>query len=240
VAILGVVVAVLPASIVARFLPPGVHAEDFSGSLWHGSAGRFSVEGRDAGAIEWRLHPASLVGFTLSADIHWVKVGFVVDGMVGASRMGFSAHDVSGGGPIEDLRDFGVDAGWRGTVRLQAISLAGNFERLRTAMGDIRIGTVTAEQFADGADLGSYDVHLGGDAVDADGNVTAQITDAGGPLEMRSTLRISAKERTALLTGTVLPRADAPPGLARQIDDLSRLRGRDSGGRIPFDFEFSY
>src|ERR1700691_1080336 len=39
-ALLAVVVAALPASLIARFLPPGVGAEDFSGTISHGSRGR--------------------------------------------------------------------------------------------------------------------------------------------------------------------------------------------------------
>ena len=78
-AVLAVVVAALPASIITHFLPPMVQAEDFSGSLWHGSAGRINVNARPAGALEWRLHPASLLGMAVAADLHWVKVGFVMD-----------------------------------------------------------------------------------------------------------------------------------------------------------------
>jgi hypothetical protein len=59
-AVLAVVIAVLPASLANRFLPPAVRAEDFSGTLWHGSAGRITVAGRDAGALEWHLHPLAL------------------------------------------------------------------------------------------------------------------------------------------------------------------------------------
>src|ERR1700685_1276171 len=58
-ALLAVSIAVLPASVITHFLPPSVHAEDFSGSIWHGSAGKISVNARDAGALEWRLHPAA-------------------------------------------------------------------------------------------------------------------------------------------------------------------------------------
>src|ERR1700728_1546251 len=73
--VLAVTIAALPASIVTNFLPPSVRAEDFSGSLWHGSAGRISVNARDAGALEWRLHPAALLGFTVSTELHLVKTG---------------------------------------------------------------------------------------------------------------------------------------------------------------------
>ena len=63
-AVIAVVVIVLPASLANKFLPPAVRAEDFSGTLWHGSAGRISVAGRDAGALEWQLHPALPVEVT--------------------------------------------------------------------------------------------------------------------------------------------------------------------------------
>ena len=86
-AVLAVIVATLPASVVAHFLPASIHAEDFSGSIWHGSAGKISVMARDAGALEWRLHPAALLGMAVAADLHWVKVGFVLDADNDAVRM---------------------------------------------------------------------------------------------------------------------------------------------------------
>src|ERR1700736_5556084 len=99
-AALAVIIAALPASIITHFLPPSVHAEDFSGSMWHGSAGKISVDAREAGALEWRLHPAALLGMNLAADVHWVKVVFVVDAAVTIDRQGLTAHAVKGGGPI--------------------------------------------------------------------------------------------------------------------------------------------
>src|ERR1700733_7482956 len=124
-ALLAVIVTALPASVIAHFLPPSVRAEDFSGSIWHGSAGKISVDARDAGALEWRLHPAALLGMAAAADVHWVKVGFVVDAAVRIDRQGLTAHGVKGGGPIEDLRDFGVAPGWRGIATI-------NFSELKS------------------------------------------------------------------------------------------------------------
>src|SRR5579863_3043079 len=67
-AVLVVVVAALPASLIARFLPPGVRVEDFSGTIWHGSAGRITAGGRPAGAAEWHLHPLALLRLHTAAD----------------------------------------------------------------------------------------------------------------------------------------------------------------------------
>src|SRR5580658_916462 len=81
-ALVAIVVCVLPASLVTRFLPPNIQAEDFSGSIWHGSAARITANGRPAGALEWTLHPLGLATAHLLADLHWVKGGFAVDGSV--------------------------------------------------------------------------------------------------------------------------------------------------------------
>lgn len=233
------IVAVLPASLVARFLPPTVVAEDFSGSLWHGSAGKITVNGRDAGAIEWRLHPAALLGMALSADLHWVKVGFVIDAAVKVDRHGFAAHDVKGGGPIEDLRGLGVAAGWRGAADIRFDALEGTFTQpLAAAAGDIQVSNLAAAQVADGIDLGGYDLRFTPAPAAADGTLSAQLADTGGPLEVQAAIHYSAKEQTATLSGTVRERPDAPPALVSQLQNFSQLRGRDREGRIPVDLEF--
>jgi hypothetical protein len=231
-------VAALPASIVARFLPPTVVAEDFSGSLWHGSAGRITVNGRDAGALEWRLHPAALFGMALSADLHWVKVGFVIDAAVKINRHGFAARDVKGGGPIEDLRGLGVAAGWRGSAEIHLDALQGTFSQPLAAAGDIRVSNLAAAQVADGVDLGGYDLRFTQDPAGAEGNLSAQLADTGGPLQVQAAIHYSAKDQTANLSGTVRERPDAPPALVSQLQNLSQLRGRDREGRIPMDLEF--
>src|SRR5450631_750525 len=242
-ALLAVIIAALPASIITHFLPPPIHAEDFSGSIWHGSAGKISVDSRDAGALEWRLHPAALLGLNASADLHWVKVGFVIDAAVTIRRLGFVAHAVKGGGPIEDLHDLGVAAGWRGVAGVNFSELHGDFTKPLGAVGDLHVSNLASAQIADGADLGSYDLRMPGGTAGADGtlgsgNVTAQFVDTGGPLEVQTLIRYSANERTGTLSGTLRARPDAPTALRNQLDNLSQLRGRDAQGRIPVDLEF--
>jgi hypothetical protein len=237
------VVAALPASIVAHFLPPTVVAGDFSGSLWHGSAGRISVYGRDAGALEWRLHPAALLGMVLSTDLHWVKVGFVIDAAVTIDRQGFAARDVRGGGPIEDLVGLGVAAGWRGTADIHLDALRGSFGqpfavRDVAASGDIKVSNLAGVQVADGANLGGYDLRIAQGTPGTDGSLDAQLTDTGGPLAVQTTIHYAVKEGIATLSGTVRERPDAPPALLAQLQNLSQLRGRDAQGRIPVDLEF--
>lgn len=238
--VFSVAVVVLPASVVTHFLPPNVHAEDFSGSIWHGSAGRITVNARDAGALEWRVHPAALLKLSLAADVHWVKVGFVIDGTAAIDRHGYDARDIKGGGPIEDLRDFGVAAGWRGIAGVNFSVLKGDFEKIALATGDITVSNLASAQVAEGADLGSYDLSLPDGAVAADGSVNAKLSDIGGPLETQAGVQLLPAEHRGTLSGTVRERADAPPALRRQLDGLSQLRGRDPQGRITVDLEFTF
>lgn len=238
--VLGVIIAALPASIITHFLPPSVHTEDFSGSVWHGSAGKISIDARDAGALEWRLHPTALLGMAVAADIHWVKVGVVIDAAVKIDRQGFTAHDIKGGGPIEDLHDLGVATGWRGTADINFSELKGDFAKPLAAVGDVRVSNLTSAQIAEGADLGGYDLRLAEGAVGADGDVAAQLMDTGGPLDVQALIHYSTKERTGMLTGTLRERADASPALRSQIGNIAQLRRRDPQGRIPVDLEFRF
>jgi Type II secretion system (T2SS), protein N len=239
VAVLVVIIAALPASVVTHFLPPTVHAEDFSGSIWHGSTGKFSVDARPAGALEWRVHPGALLGMAATADIHWVKVGFVIDAAVTVDRHGLVARDVKGGGPVEDLRDLGVAPGWRGTAYINFSELTSDFTKLLTAVGDLKVTHLTSAEFDDGADLGSYDLVLPEGAIGADGNLTAQLMDAGGPLDAQAVIHFSPAERTGTLSGTVMERSGVPPALHDQLQNLAQLHARDGQGRIPVDMEFT-
>lgn len=238
-----VILVTLPASLIKRFLPPSVAAEDFSGSLWHGSAGTLLVNSRNAGAIEWHIHPASLLTLTLSADFHWVKTGFVADGSVDVDRHAVVVRNAQGGGPIEDLADLGAPAGWRGAANFKFselnIAMTGGSPRLLSAVGDIMVADLSTARIADGASLGGYALHMANGAITPDADASAELTDTGGPLEVRAVIHFSGKNNTGILSGTIRERAGAPPALRSQLNDLAQLHARDAEGRLPVDLEFT-
>lgn len=243
-AVLAVVIAVLPASLANKFLPPAVRAEDFSGTLWHGSAGRLTVAGRDAGALEWQLHPLALFKLRLDADLHWVKGSFVLDGAAEVSRSDFRASNLRGGGPIADLSTFGAMPGWRGVaeirIRTIAADLAGPSPSLRSAVGEIDVSDVSSPQVAGGADLGSYALTFDDASLSSNGDARAALVDKGGPLSLDASITLTPQSRTGMLSGTVKERADAPPALHRELDNVAQLHARDAQGRIPIDLEFTF
>jgi hypothetical protein len=242
-AVLAVVISALPASVVAHLLPAAVRAEDFSGTVWHGSAGRITVAGRDAGALEWRLHPAALLHLRVAADLHWVKGGFVIDGAAEIGRGTLVASDIEGGGPIEDLRDLGLAPGWRGIAKIQVTelkaALSSSAPALQAAVGSISVSNIASAQVADGAQLGGYLLRFADRAITPDSDATAELTDTGGPLAVDAMIHFSAQQRRGMLTGTIKERDEAPPALRAQLDTLAQLRPRDAQGRLPVDLEFT-
>jgi hypothetical protein len=238
-----VIVIALPASLVKRFLPPSVVVEDLSGSLWHGSAGKITANARDFGAAEWRLHPWSLLRLMLSADVRWVKVGFVVDGTADVTRHGVTLRNIQGGGPIEDLGDLGIAPGWRGTAGFKVAEIKVGFANgaavLASVVGDATVSNLSSSQIADGADLGGYALHAADGAIAPNSDATAELSDTGGPLEAAAVIRLSADGHTATLSGTLKERSNAPPALLNQLNNLTQLHARDAQGRIPVDLEFT-
>jgi hypothetical protein len=233
-------VFVLPASLIAHFLPTQMHAEDFSGSLLHGAAGSLKVNAREAGAIEWRLHPLSLLRLAIVADIHWVKVGFVIDGTVELGTRSVAAHDIKGGGPIENLGDLGLAAGWRGNAQLTFAEASSDYRKLDSAVGKLDVANLSSADIAAGEGLGSYELQLAAGAIAPDGTITANLTDTGGPLEAQAQIRFSPATRTGMLSGTLKERPEAPLSLRDQLNNLSQLRPRDASGRFPVELEFTF
>ena len=234
------VVFMLPASLAARFLPAQVRAEDFSGSLLHGAAGKISINARDAGAIEWQVHPLALLRLALLVDVHWVKVAFVIDGSADLGARSIVAHDIRGGGPIADLQDLGFAAGWRGTANLNFTEIKSDFRALQTAVGKIELSNIASADIAAGSDLGSYVLQLAPGSIAADGTLSATVTDNGGPVEAQAQIRFSPATRTGMLSGTLKERPEASPALRNQLNNLAQIRPRDSYGRFPVELEFTF
>jgi Type II secretion system (T2SS), protein N len=231
---------VLPASLAARFLPAQVRAEDFSGSLLHGAAGKISVNGRDAGAIEWQVHPLALLGLALVADVHWVKIGFVIDGTAELRAGSVVARDIRGGGPIENLTDLGFANGWRGGAQLNLAEIKSDLRTLQSAVGKIEVSDISSPGIAGGSSLGSYLLQLPPDNIATDGTLNATVNDTGGPVQAQVQIRFSPATRTGMLSGTLKERPEASPALRDQLNNLAQLRPRDSSGRFPVDLEFTF
>jgi hypothetical protein len=241
-AALVVALAVLPASVAARFLPPQVSAQEYSGSLWHGSAAQIRVLGREAGALEWELHPAALLHLDLEAQLHWVLGGFVLDGRLTGSGHTLTLTQLEGGGPIEDLHGLGVPADCHGIARVSLsmleASLQGAALALRSVSGTLEVSDLVLPAVGGSADLGTYVLEVP-PTTSPGTDLNGRLHDAGGLLGLEAAVRYSPQSHLGTLSGTVTPRGELPPGLRRALDSMAALHAPDPGGGIPVDLEFT-
>lgn len=238
--LLAVLISAVPASLASRMLPSSVHATDFSGSIWHGAAGKISVNGHDAGALEWHLHPAALLQLRAGLELNWALGNFSLAAHGEVGPHGFSADRISGGGALEDLVTLTGLSGWHGTISVSTLQLTTDFARLKTFSGDIGVLDLHAASIGDDASLGGYTLHFDTAAADADGVVTGLISDSGGPLQVHAALRLTPQTHVVTLTGTAIERESATPALRRSMESLAQMQPRDAQGRIPLQIEFAF
>ncbi len=238
VAIAAVVLLLLPASLITHILPPQIQANDFSGSIWHGSSGHITVASRSAGALEWRLQPSSLLTMSVAANVRWVKAASVIDGDVTVDRHGFTARNIRGGGPLDDLHDLGVAAGWSGSTQLDVQEIKGSFQNLESAVGSLTVSALASMSIGHAADLGGYVLTLNPSAANAD-TLVATLKDTGGPLEVLADIHYLPASRSGTLSGTVKERDSASPALREELARLVQMKPRDNSGHIPVELEFS-
>jgi Type II secretion system (T2SS), protein N len=241
--LLAVLLAALPASLAAKFLPSDLAVGESSGTLWHGTAAGVLFRGRDLGAFEWRLHPASILRLRADAELRWVIQDFVIDGELLADKQNMTLEHVHGGGPVEDLRGLGVPESWRGSADINIESAIAQLNRdtgsatLSALRGRIQVKDLVAG-VTGGANLGAYELTFG-QAVGINGELTGQLHDLGGPLAVGGTVTFNPAEHRGVLSGQVRERGNVPTEISKQLAAAEQLRGRDAAGRIPFDLEFS-
>jgi hypothetical protein len=59
-------------------------------------------------------------------------------------------------------------------------------------------------------------------------------------LSLDASITLTPQSRTGMLSGTVKERAEAPPALRKELDNVAQLQSRDAQGRIPIDLEFTF
>lgn len=240
-AVVVVVVVALPASLLGRALPPTVRASEFSGSLWHGAAGRIFINGHDSGALEWRLHPGELVRLKVGIDATWARGAFALVASGFAGTKVIEANSIRGGGTLEDVAALTGMSGWRGNVSVAINRLTANSAGLESMAGDVSVAGLHTVSIANDADLGGYTLHFDAPAADGAGTIDGQLSDTGsGPLQVQGIVALSPREHTGTLTGTVHERSAASPALRQSLEQLAQMRPRDAAGNVPLDVEFSW
>tara|TARA_R110002096_G_scaffold318888_1_gene513170 strand:+ start:1500 stop:2225 length:726 start_codon:yes stop_codon:yes gene_type:complete len=119
-------IAYIPASVAAKFLPDNIKASQFQGNLWDGSAARFIVDNIDYGSVKWKIKSSCFLLFKLCADIKQSHADI---------ESAFSLK-MRGTTEVSNLMARGNASAFNPFVKNFGISLSGNFD---ADMKDIQI-----------------------------------------------------------------------------------------------------
>ena len=236
IAFLLVIVANVPASFAARWLPAGASVQSLSGTVWNGQARILRVAGIEIEKLTWRLHPLPLIAGRVSAAVEATRPGSEARAEVVAGRgRRLEARHLFAEFDAAALTGRALPAGWAGPVRLRFERIVVENGWLSAIRGSIETGQLSGPSNVQ-AYLGSYRLDFGDDATASPGVVVGHFRDTGGPSEISGTLRLTP-DRRAVLSGWVRARPGAPPAV---VQDIASLPQSDPQGRRLFSFETSF
>ncbi len=232
---IAILVANLPASLAARWIPPTVSFGSLNGTLWHGEADAVRVAGLDIERIEWQLHPLALLTGRLSAQVEATGAGDHLSANVALAGDRIEAHGIDASIDVAKLAGHVLPAGWAGPARLKfdEIVFAGNW--IASIRGSAESGTLTGPAEVQPY-LGSYHLQFDQDAVAMPDVFVGHFRNLSGPIDISGDVKIY-RARRAVVTGWVRARPGAAPVV---VADIAKLSEVDPQGRRRFSIENNY
>lgn len=236
VAFLCIVLANIPASFIARWIPPAVEISSLGGTLWHGEALGVHSGGFDVERVEWHLHPGALLRGSVSARIDATNAADWINGeltLEGSGRL--LARGLEAQIDVASLAGRTLPTGWSGpaTLHLEEITIEQGW--IASIVGVAESGALQGPP-KDQPYLGSYRVTFDRGAGSVPGELRGRFADTGGPIEITGDVTLY-RDRRAVISGWVRPRASAPPDVAA---DIAKLPEVDPQGRRRFSIENSF
>ena len=228
-------VAMVPASQLARHLPPGVELAGVGGTIWSGRARMLAVRGRPFGATEWSCSAWRLLLLEWTCRVNLRSPGGDVSGDVsGDFGDEVVARAISGRVPISQFEGLVTPRGWTGVLELDVGEIRIVDRRPSFAAGTLYLRSLRAPG-AGGQMLGDFELVVGEGTVGTEA-LNGRLRDLGGPLHVRGAVELGRDGRY-LLRGEAAPGPGAGPAI---FDTLGFLGPPDNQGRRPFTIEGSF
>ena len=225
-------VAMVPASQLARRMPAGVAIDGPSGTIWSGRARGLTVQNRPLGALRWSCRPWRLVLLEWSCSVGLQPRGGEVSGDFSGNFSGeVAGRGIRGSVPIALFEGIATPRGWTGNLELALDQLAIASRRPQSASGKLFLRALRAPG-AGGQQLGDFELVVGEGAVGG-ATLNGRLRDLGGPLHVRGAVELFEDGRY-LLQGEAAPGPGAGPAI---FDTLGFLGPPDAQGRRPFTIE---
>lgn len=227
--------AALPARFIIPLLPATVSVGMIDGTLWHGHTDSLALNGRDLGALRWRLLPLQLFRGRLALDFELTRADGQARGRL-AMGLGdrFETRNLTATLPFAALAGSVAPKGWSGSVDANLARLALRPGAVPEIEGILEVRDLRAPP-PDGAAIGNYRVTF--DATSRqDDQLVGKLQDLEGPMQVTGTVSLAA-DRSYVVEGLVAPRAGASESITRT---LQYLGAPDAQGRRPFSVAGTY
>jgi general secretion pathway protein N len=225
-------VAMVPASQLARRLPAGISLAGPGGTIWSGHARALSVQGHPLGAVDWSCRPWRLLLLEWSCRLSLRPAGGQVSGnLTGDFGGAVLAREVRGSLPISAFEGIATPRGWSGTLELDLGEVRLVERRPVAAAGTLFLRALHPPG-ARSQPLGDFELVVGEGTVGGQ-SLSGRLRDLGGPLHVRGAIELDRNGRY-LLRGEAAPGPGAGPAI---FDTLGFLGAPDSQGRRPFTIE---
>ena len=225
-------IAMVPASQLARRMPAGVVMSGASGTIWSGRARALAVNGRPFGGIAWSCSPWRLLVLHWSCHVTLTPAGGDVSGdLSGGFGNEVSGEAIRGRLPIRMFEGLVTPHGWTGDLELDLSEIRIVQQRPAAASGTLYVRNLRAPG-ANGQALGDFELVVGEGTVGSNA-LNGRLRDLGGPLHVRGAVELG-QDGHYLLSGEAAPGPGASPAI---FDTLGFLGSPDSQGRRPFTIE---
>lgn len=231
-----ILIARMPVSWVAGFIPKSVTCAQLSGTVWNGTCAGLVAQSVQVGDVSWDLKALPLLKSKVAGSVDIRRGVNFARGEIEASLSGnvITARNFQADMPLDPTLIPQLPRNLAGAVKanLQSIHIE------KQAVTSVQ-GTVEARDLVQGSGgqrltLGDYSLVF--PAADPNAEPVGQLRSLSGPLNVEGTLKLT-REPGFVLEGLVAPTPEAPPDLVREI---SYLGSPDAAGRRPFSLAATF
>ncbi len=231
------VIVSIPASIVSGRLAENMHISGVEGTVWNGHVQSLNIQDWQLRNVHWDLNPAALILGRLSATIGFNIAGGEITTTASLGLSGaLSLRNLDASGPLAAI------------VTKLGLPVTGGHYRLRLTALDVRndwptrlIGSAQVSGIPlilpRGTDTakGNYSLLFDTDTVPEDGQLSGQLSDEGGPIEVAGNI-ILMPPANYEIQAKLKARPNAPVEIAQALNFAGPA---EADGRRPFSMSGS-
>jgi general secretion pathway protein N len=223
-----ILIARMPVSWVAGFIPRNVSCAELAGTVWNGSCNGLIAENVQVGNASWDLRPFALLTGKLAGYVEVTRGPNYVRGDVSASRNVITAQNLQADMPLDPTLISQLPRDLSGVVRANLASIRLEKGIITSVEGLIEAHNLVQRSGGQRLELGDYSLTF--PAADPAKEPVGELRSLSGPLNVEGTLNLT-REPGFVLEGLVSSGPDASPQL---VQELSYLGSPDAQGRRPF------